>query len=341
MPKTVNEILQDKIIRHQVGLLKLSSTVTNKLIAILNRAEDDVIKQLSNLGDDRLNVILKRIREITKAAGGKQYTYLEKELNAVGVYESDFVEQLLKGAIPVKFDMVTPSREMLSSIVTSKPFEGKLLKEWVEDLSENTRRKLRDAIRMGMAEGESIDSMARRIRGTKAQKYKDGIMEISRRESQAMVRTAVNHTATRAREMIYQDNDELISKVQWVATLDSRTCPFCQPLDGKTFPVDKGERPPLHINCRCCTVPVVKSFRELGFDIDEAPESTRASMNGQVPEKITYPEWLKGQSAKMQDKILGPARGKMFRDGVAVDKFVDIKNMEKFTLKELKAMDLE
>jgi len=35
-------------------------------------------------------------------------------------------------------------------------------------------------------------------------------------------------------------------------------CDLCAGLDGKTFPVDGGERPPLHINCRCTVVPVIK-----------------------------------------------------------------------------------
>lgn len=221
---TVNEVLQDKLIGHQVGLLRLSSGITNQVIGILNKAEDDIVNQLKNLEDQRLNVVLKSIRGIIAAAKNDNYALMEKELTALSIYENKYVDNLIKGVLPVKFDMVTPSREMLSSIVTSRPFQGKLLKEWVEDLSEDVRRKVRDAIRTGMVEGESIDKMARRIRGTRANNYKDGLMEIERRHAQAMVRTAVNHTATRAREMIYTENEELFSKVQWLATLDNRTC---------------------------------------------------------------------------------------------------------------------
>lgn len=336
---SANKIIQDKMIGHQVGLLRLSSGITNKLVALLNKTEDDLLRQLALKDNVRTNVLLKDIREVLNAAKSGEYNMLQKELTDLAHYEPKYIEQIIKGATPMKFNMTMPSTDMLSSIVTSKPFEGKLLKEWVDELSESRRRGIRDAVRMGMVEGQTVDQIARRIRGTRALGYKDGLMETSRRGAQAMVRTAVNHTATNARELVYVKNQDLISEVQWVSTLDARTTPICQARDGMTFPVNSGPRPPAHINCRSTTAPVVKSFRELGFDIDEAPPGTRASMDGQVPEKTTYNDWLKGQSPKMQDSILGPGRAQMFREGYSVDKFVDLGSGKHFTLKELDAMD--
>lgn len=83
-----------------------------------------------------------------------------------------------------------------------------------------------------------------------------------------------------------------------------------------------GPVPPLHFNCRCVRIPVVKSWRDLGFDIDEVPEGTRASMDGQVPETQTYGAWLKTQPASVQDEALGPKRAELFRGGMTVDRFV-------------------
>jgi hypothetical protein len=47
-------------------------------------------------------------------------------------------------------------------------------------------------------------------------------------------------------------------------------------------------------------------------------------MNGQVPASLTYPQWLKQQSASVQDDVLGATRGRLFRTGhLKIDQFVN------------------
>ncbi|MFY7239274.1 terminase small subunit [Enterobacter cloacae complex sp. IR5450] len=67
--------------------------------------------------------------------------------------------------------------------------------------------------------------------------------------------------------------------------------------------------------CRSTETLIIKSWRELGIDIDEMDEGTRASMDGQVPAKTTYLEWLARQPAQRQDQVLGAERGRLFRAG--------------------------
>ena len=68
-------------------------------------------------------------------------------------------------------------------------------------------------------------------------------------------------------------------------------------------------------NCRSTSVPVTRSWKDLGIDMPEFSPATRASMDGQVPADLTYGEWLQRQSAARQDEILGPVRGRMMRSG--------------------------
>jgi hypothetical protein len=73
----------------------------------------------------------------------------------------------------------------------------------------------------------------------------------------------------------------------------------------------------------------------MGLDID-IPASTRASMDGQVPSKITYQEWLKKQSVERQNEVLGVTKAKLFREGgLPIDKFVSPKG-HVYTLDQLK-----
>jgi hypothetical protein len=84
--------------------------------------------------------------------------------------------------------------------------------------------------------------------------------------------------------------------------------------------------------------PVIKSWRELGFDMDETPASTRASMNGQVPADMTYQQWLRKQSAARQNEVLGIKKAKLFREGLDLDRFVNL-NGKEFTLDQMRQRD--
>ena len=70
-----------------------------------------------------------------------------------------------------------------------------------------------------------------------------------------------------------------------------------------------------HWNCRCLYVEVLKTWKELGIDLNEMPASTRASMDGQVKD-TSFGEWLKGQSPARQEEILGKGRADLYNRGV-------------------------
>jgi hypothetical protein len=71
-------------------------------------------------------------------------------------------------------------------------------------------------------------------------------------------------------------------------------------------------KPPIHINCRCTLVPLLKSWEELGFEADELDVETRASMDGQVPAKLTYDDWLAQQPPQVVHEALGKRKGDEF-----------------------------
>ena len=83
-----------------------------------------------------------------------------------------------------------------------------------------------------------------------------------------------------------------------------------------------------------------KKLKEKGFTAEQIANirrNTQASMDGQVPEDLNYSQWLKRQSAKFQDEVLGPTKGKLFRRGdVTLDRFVDRRTGRPFTVAELR-----
>ena len=106
-------------------------------------------------------------------------------------------------------------------------------------------------------------------------------------------------------------------------------------LDSKIFGVSEPRRtPPIHPNERSIVVPVLKSYRELGVDIDELPAGNRASMDGAVPQYTTWRDVLAKADDKRLTAILGPTRAGLYRGGMSVDAMV--KDGKVLTLKELK-----
>lgn len=329
----VNDDILRELLQRDVDLDRYRRGQVLRLLDLLARLEEDLVAQINRLDPTavgpsyrqaRLARLLAAVQERIDEYGAMLEKELIPEFQQLAVDESKFGVHLLNDLPPVALDVVTPASALLRAAVTSRPFQGRLLREWVAEHPAAVRLRLRNAIRMGVAQGETIDQIVRRVRGTRAAGYADGIMEVNRRGAEAMVRTAVSHTVNAARAITYEENADLVKGVRWVATLDSRTSQTCISLDGQVFPLSSGPRPPAHVNCRSSTAPVLKSWKELGIRLPEAPDGTRASMDGQVAAKTTYGDWLKTRSRDFQDEVLGPTRAELWRSGkVPLEKFVD------------------
>lgn len=359
---TVNETLLDRFIRHLLYLTRLQNhevgwmlaQVNGQLMPVFVDQSAGAVNRLIQMGSGA-NIITKNQarylasfeKRIMTASSGImdriQTGFLSRLIN-IGQHEQEFSHRLIEKTIPIKWNFKTPARDQLESYLKTQPFSGRPLDKWFYDLNEQTIARLTTQIRQGLINGESIDRIMRRIRGTRKNSFMDGVLQTTRAHAEALARSGVIFASSQASESFYRENSDLISKEQWVATLDARTCEQCGSLDGKTFPIGAGIRPPAHINCRCVMVPVTKSWKELGIDLAEAPEGTRASMNGQVPESLTYNEWLRRQPDEVIREALGKTRARLFKQGkLSVSSFVNrqgwILNLNELRNKEKDVFD--
>lgn len=347
---SINGQLLHAAVDHAIDLTRYGNGVIRRVIATLNKADADLFAALmaalqrmpaDSFTVERLDTLLADVRSLNKTAYAQVRRGIEGELRDLVDYEAGYQMQLFEAMLPVQVSVASVSAGQVYAAALSRPFQGRLLSEWAAGIEAGKMARIRDAIRMGFIEGQTIDQMARAIRGTRARGYEDGIIEIDRRNAASVVRTAVAHTANFTRQRFYDQNSDIIKGLRWTATLDSRTSAVCRARDGKTFPLNSGPRPPAHWGCRSTMAPVLKSWRDIGIDMDELPPSARASMDGQVPEDLSYQSWLKQQPASRQDDILGPSRGKLFRQGdMPLDRFVDRSGRE-LTLDELRRKNAE
>lgn len=340
----INDDILDRLISHQIWTQRFSTSTVRKIVALLNRLDSRIVERLAGAGLTELSrlrqeQLLDAIRTIVAGSYGEAMGALTSELSDFAKYEAEFQGRLLAGSLPSQIETVRPGAAQIVAATKARPFQGRLLREWGKDIEESAFRRVRDTIRMGIVEGRTTDQIVRDIRGTRAAKYADGILQRNRRDVESVVRTAVNHTANIARQEVYAANADLIKGVRWVSTLDARTTTVCASRDGTVYPVDSGPRPPAHFGCRSTTAPITKSWREMGFDIDDLPAGTRASMTGQVSAATTYQDWLKRQPVDIQEDVLGVAKAKLFRDGgMSIDRFVD-RNGAELTLDDLRRKD--
>lgn len=331
---TTNEALRDEVVRHQVDLQRYSNFVVQRMIALLNRADADLFAQLtaaleqidgSNFSVQRLEMLLEAVRRLNAQAYEAIARELPAELQAFTAHEVSFQLQLFKAA-PVTLEVAAPAVEQVYAAALARPFQGRLLSEWSKSIEAGRMAHIRDAVRIGVVENQTTSQIVQRLRGTRAKKYSDGLIEIDRRHAEAVVRTAVQHVAGVARDNVLAANADIVKATLWLSTLDSSTSPMCRIRDRLKYTADThkpiGHKVPwgagpgrLHWCCRSTSAPVLKSWRELGIDMEDAPAGTRASMDGQVPAETTYAEWLKNQPASRQDDILGPTRGALLRRG--------------------------
>jgi len=200
----------------------LRTTITGRLADIEARGTD-----LGPATTARLQALLKQVQTINRNGYALINSAIKQELLGAGKFEVDFYARLIELSVGTEVAMVLPTATTLAAIVNSQPLRGRPLSAILSDLPRNATARINEAIRLGLVEGQTSVQITRNIFGTAARGFDDGIQRFSRRGMQMVINTAVNHTMTRAREALFEQNRDLIGKVMWVSTLDSRTTPIC------------------------------------------------------------------------------------------------------------------
>jgi len=326
---SLNEDLRDATLSHALGLQRLTNEEVRKILRLLDAVDRDLLRQLRKrlevqqvLGFDRgpvttlrLQAIRAENRALARELQNKVGRVLRKDLEAISAYESSFTVDLLKrytGGLGISW--TRPDAGLLRAIVTEKPFQGALLSKWFSGLTTQKGRAVERAISLGIAQGETVPQIMKRVRDR---------LDVSRRDAEAVVRTAVGHVTQGARQTTYVENSDVVPAWVWGSTFDSRTTDICIRRDGleyshKNEPVGHdvpalGGPGKAHWRCRSQRIPRVASWQELG--LEGLTDEQKAYLNGKPSTKLTYEQFLKKQTAAFQDDALGPERARLFREG--------------------------
>lgn len=339
--------------RQQVMLERLKAGNVQQLEKFLREAAEAIRVQLAKAElTSYSRARLEQQLETTKAELSKIYGEAAKkidgDLKAYAEYAGEAEVRALEAIIAPNVSLAAPTAAQIYTAAYARPLgAGKsatMLEPFIAKWAENSVERAENVLRLGYFQGKTNQQLTQELVGTKAKRYADGIIGASYRNGEMVVRTAMQHMAATAREEFIRSNDDIVSKVEWVSTLDSRTTLQCQALDGQQFPLDSGPRPPIHIGCRSTIVPVLAN-KYLRDTLSQG--RTRASKGAdggeQVPAGQTYYDWLKGQPAEFQDQALGETRAELFRNGgLTSDRFAELqlgKNFEPLTLDEMRRLE--
>ncbi len=316
----------------------------------------------------------KRVREIRAPAWTVAEADYKQEMLELAQEEAEWMDDAVKRTLPVQVTTTLPATQALKNTVSQGVYSGKTIAQWFDDLKRSEFRRIMSSVRSGVAQGLTTDDIVRDIMTTQNNITRRGATAVARTATNGVANAAREEYFRANADII--DKVVWVSVLDGRTTAICRS--LDGEVWGVNEP---HPTPPIHVNCRSTLAPVfegagivgerpfvrdtrTRRFRERDFRAEakaaagpdrwrEMTEKQRRRQIagvrrdwinrnvGQVPAKVTYEQWLKRQSASFQDDVLGPSRGKLFRQGgITLDRFVDNTGKE-YTLKELKRRDRE
>lgn len=195
-----------------------------------------------------------------------------------------------------------PIEELLFGVIGRQAILGATPTEWWRTARDNAFERVKRAYRVSGARGDDLDDLLKVVTGTRANRFRDRVLQTSSRGAQTAARTFINALSNTILEAIISENEGNIAGTQHMSVLDSQTSDICIARSGVRWTVDRepiGHKfpfqvPPLHPNCRSLIVPV--------FD-------------DRNPPALTFDDWFSTLGASRQNEIIGVGKGKLYRRG--------------------------
>lgn len=373
----MDDTIPDGYAQHTINILRVAAGHRATAFQALLDLEGTLIGKLATAQTLNNAARLQALLDQTKASISRTYALIEKnhlrDLRGLAGLEAKATKKIVGAAIGADVLSVAMTENQLAAVTDHPTVMGHRSGDWWKKQDAALQYGFAGQMQQGMLMGETNDQLIQRVRGTKANAFNDGLMAASRREAAALVRTSAISTANAARIETMKQMDDVVKGIQWVATLDSRTTHICMGLSGKMWrlpdyqPVGHDKAwpgPTAHWNCRSTQVPVLRSWEELSGkklpSLDEqeladrvkqklaakgmSPEQiatattrSRASMDGQVNESLTFDDWLKKKDDTFIDGMLGPGRAKLWNRGRGQISLTDLtdQNNRPLTLAQL------
>jgi len=318
--------------RFSGGLIKDNASLLVALEADLNAI---LATELTDYRRSRLTAIQKQVKAAMQTYVDDLNANLTPEYQELAAYEAAFQVKMIQSVMkpvlnPIPDNLVTGllsnnKMKLVSGDDILEITPEKAIQNYSGSLSKRLNAKIRQAIQLGIAEGDSLQRSVAVVR-----KF---VKNTTASETASLIRTISNHVSQTAYNEAVNANKEYFDTEYWSSTLDGRTSLTCISLDSREWPIGEGPDCPAHYRCRSRKLTRIKP--EFGLDI----KATRVSQFGPTSGQTTYQSFLRRQSKEYQDDVLGLERAQLFRSGkVNVQAFTNDDGVV-LTLKELRAKE--
>lgn len=322
----IDAFLADLAIGRQLLMFRAEAGIRRDIVKLLRDMEAELTAKLANAALSQIS--RQRLTDIladTRTTIASYYISIRNavDLPELAVIEATGVRQDLQQVVTVNLTTGALSDARLRALAGDVLIQGAPSGDWWARQGQDTAFRFANAVRQGIAQGETTGQIISRIRGKAGQ---PGIMEVSRRNAEALVRTSIQSVTAEADMAVYESASDVVTGYRQLSTLDGRTSDTCMAYSGAEWnkdrePVGKVKLPfvnpggsvngvPRHWNCRSRILPRLRA-------LDVLPEfrgSTRSSMDGPVAANLTFDEWLAKKPKAFQDDALGLGRAQLYRD---------------------------
>jgi len=322
MAESVNQQIADGLVRQQIQAGRVETTLRREVLEHLAILESDILAALTSADPTQFVLLSRRRREVdalmrqdidplVQERYSRIAALLDAALMRLARHEAGAIETIINSTADEQIVEEQPSERQLRAGVVNgifpsaaKPTDlATVAADWWTRAGESLSQRISDSLTTGVALEENLVDLTRRVRGTAATAFADGLMAKGRSDAQRLLATQTTNAVNESRMAVGDRNPQRLMAVHQ-SILDSRTSYICLGRNGLRYSLPDHEPinhaipylsgPPYHPNCRSIMTIVVRD-------------------GGPVAQETTA-QWLRRQGAAFQDEVLGPTRAKMFRD---------------------------
>ena len=345
----------------QINLERFTARLQQRALSMIRVLEDELVARIAvfdlagipraSTQRRRTEALIRDIRTILGKRFGMAEKRVSTELRELSAFVHPNTVAMINTVFSVNIAKATITSADLKALANEIVVLGEPAADWWAGQEEGTRRRFAREMRNGVLAGDTNNELIKRVRGkptgrtmsvelgngvvSKVPVYSGGVLQVTRNQVDALVRTSVQSVANEALMATYKANADIMKGVEALVTLDSRTSDICmaragaawdfegEPLPGTTNEGFPGP-PPWHFRCRSVLVPITKTWSEIIEEqtgkklkvLETVPDSKRTSFDGLISGKVrTFDDYLKLKGDPWARKKLGPGRYDLWKQG--------------------------